>query len=59
MKTIYITEKIELQKQAGWDIWSFVKIISSGFEFETVESQKFQTEESALYHLCTNQIIWS
>ena len=50
MKIIYITEMIYLIPITGG--WQFDKL-------HTGRSQEFQTKESAIYHLCTNQIIWS
>jgi len=56
MKTIYITEEIRLRKiDTKFNKWYFKKYRTQ----QSLQSQQFKTKESALYHLCTNQIIWS
>jgi len=57
MKTIYITNEINyvVQKTPEGKARYFEKFTKE----DRLISQQFKTKESAIYHLCTNQIIWS
>lgn len=57
MEIIEITGDLQLRKESDSDKWYIQKRVwDEGYNCEFFQSEEFNSKESALYHLCTNQI---